>query len=290
MPYNPGKGIAGVDVNTSGGYDPAPSPIRVPAPPQPPARIPVRDQGRRPPQLEGRYPDLIRLNQLTLLHGAWFPLRVDRPTILWPIRSTIAAVAAGGGGSTPGTNPAGTIACGSYYPVFFRPENTFGNVPAQKISADTDAMNTSQVSNGAGVIYLNAPGQWWLFGSSPTATDSTLYEMIDASDSVVAARYLSEPGCHRISVNTQVTAGVASSVILLANRNRTAIQIYNVAAFPAALGFGLVAVTTGYLLQNPAAATPNSSLFMQGATCWKGDISAIRTGANDATLQVIEWE
>ena len=284
----PAKPPTGIDVPGGNGWDSAPGLQRVPAPPPGGHRAPpMASQGNRPPQLEGRYPAANRLNQFQLPHGRWMPITVDRPTILWPIRATIAAAA---------PSP---IASGAFYPIYYRPLAFLGTVPAQMRSADTDPVNASQVSVGAGVVYLPQPGLWYLFTGAPTAftntTDVTDLIMIDASDTGVAARYMAEPGCHRIPVNTTVTATAPDSVVLLANRNRTGLLIVNptVGGNTARLGFGAAAVAGAggtYPLFAPAAAGAVSQFSMFGPYVFKGDIHAVRDAALDAPLQVIEWE
>lgn len=281
----------GIDVPNSGGFDQAsPSRFYPHAVSAPPVVDPILsssydprgDKSRRgPPELRGRYATVNNLNGITLKHATWTDFYVDRPTILWPIRSTVSTLA-----------PSTTAACGSYYPVYYRPDYIGPSNPNQATDAGSDAGFASQVSTGAGVVFLAQPGRWWLF-CGVAATDSTTFLVVDASEPGTVSRYLSESGCHRVAQQFTLAVSTPAVTIIASNRNRTGLAIYNTSSGggPVHLGFGIEAVAgTGFVLYQPAAAQNPSSLILTGSTLWKGAVRGIREAAVDGQVSVLEWE
>jgi hypothetical protein len=204
--------------------------------------------------------------------------------VVWPFSTTIV-----GGTGKPGI---GTYSTGAARVISFAP----GRIPTNQEDA--------QRSKGAGVCYLPNPGRWYLRANlDGDETSVTInYLLIDAQDPAVAARYLSEPGCHRIRTNTTVAVTDSSTIIIGQNRNRTGLLLTATAGsggtpsiLQVRLSFGDTAVLDN---GNWIGTSTNALLSMFGDACWKGSISGIYSDSNTAAypgapgvyVSVLEWE
>jgi hypothetical protein len=209
-----------------------------------------------------RYSPAIQLATSTVKGGEWTPFDAKFPLILWPIKCTDGAVTFGGG---------------SQYVQLYAP-----------VAIPNDD-TVAQRSIGAGVVYLPAPGKWYVKNSGPS-TSIVTFIVIDARDPAVAARYLSEGGNHRASVQTNVTVPLsgASVQLLAANRNRRGFVVYSfTASSQIRLGYGQSAVAgVGQKLFGAG----NTSFSAFGDAVYKGDINAVSETAADASVAVVEYE
>lgn len=163
------------------------------------------------------------------------------------------------------------------------------------------SLDDAQRSKGAGIVYLPNPGQWYIQAARDTTAETVIvsYLVIDAQDPAVAARYLSESGCHRIRTNSSVDVTNASTQLLGENRNRTGLLL--TLTLPAGggtlnkvrLAFGTAAVASAGV-EVGASTVVQFAMFGEGV--WKGSVSAIWSdtqAAYAATAQrvaVTEWE
>jgi hypothetical protein len=165
------------------------------------------------------------------------------------------------------------------------------------------SLDDAQRSKGAGIVYLPNPGQWYIQAARDTTAETVIvsYLVIDAQDPAVAARYLSESGCHRIRTNSLVSVPNTSTTLLGENRNRTGLLLTcNTSPANAAgalykirLGFGEAAVAT---LGVEIGTTTLTQFAMFGDGVWKGSVTAIFSNSQvayvstDARVAVTEWE
>ena len=163
------------------------------------------------------------------------------------------------------------------------------------------SLDDAQRSKGAGIVYLPNPGQWYIQAARDTTAETVIvsYLVIDAQDPAIAARYLSESGCHRIRTNSSVSVENTSIQLLGENRNRTGLLL--TCTLPAGggalskvrLGFGAAAVASAGV-EIGATTVIQYSAFGDGT--WKGSISAIWSDAQAAyastpqRVAVTEWE
>ena len=163
------------------------------------------------------------------------------------------------------------------------------------------SLDDAQRSKGAGIVYLPNPGQWYIQAARDTTAETVIvsYLVIDAQDPAIAARYLSESGCHRIKTNASFGPIQTTSTQLLAeNRNRTGLLLTSTAG-PAGtptiaklrLGFGAAAVNN---VGTEMGTSTTATFAMFGEACWKGSIAAVfsdtQTAGGSAYISVMEWE
>lgn len=165
------------------------------------------------------------------------------------------------------------------------------------------SLDDAQRSKGAGIVYLPNPGQWYIQAARDTTAESVIvsYLVIDAQDPAVAARYLSETGCHRIRTNSLVSVPNTSTTLLGENRNRTGLlltcntspSLAAGALYKIRLGFGGAAVATAGV---EIGTTTLTQFAMFGEGVWKGSVTAIFSDsqaayvATPARVAVTEWE
>ena len=162
------------------------------------------------------------------------------------------------------------------------------------------SLDDAQRSKGAGIVYLPNPGQWYIQAARDTTAESVIvsYLVIDAQDPAVAARYLSESGCHRIRTNSSVDVTNSSTQLLGENRNRTGLLLTCTlplgggSLFKVRLGFGAAAVASAGV-EIGATTVIQYSAFGDGT--WKGTVTAIYSDSQGAysaaqRVAVTEWE
>lgn len=163
------------------------------------------------------------------------------------------------------------------------------------------SLDDAQRSKGAGIVYLPNPGNWYIQAARDTTAEAVIvsYLVIDAQDPAVAARYLSESGCHRIRTNSSVDVTNASTQLLGENRNRTGLLL--TLTLPAGggtlnkvrLAFGTAAVASAGV-EVGASTVVQFAMFGEGV--WKGSVSAIWSDTQAAYVStaqrvaVTEWE
>lgn len=211
--------------------------------------------GGSPPEMVNRY----SLPSGSATAGAaWYSIVVDRPTILRPAVPLLGQ-------------------------VYYHPD---------KIGALSDQDTFKSISFG--LVYLFAPGKWWIKYAVTTASP-TLFYTLDATDPVNAWRHLAEPGANfpftgRFAVtnaNTGILAGdVEYEFIILQNNEASpggediCVNFSAAAVFPAgAAGAGLVLKKGG---------GGNGTLILAGPTLLRGSLNAIiATPAVTAYLDVV---
>jgi hypothetical protein len=163
------------------------------------------------------------------------------------------------------------------------------------------SLDDAQRSKGAGIVYLPNPGQWYIQAARDTTAETVIvsYLVIDAQDPAMAARYLSESGCHRIKTNASFGPIQTTSTQLLAeNRNRTGLLLTSTAGplgtptiAKLRLGFGAAAVNN---VGTEMGTSTTATFGMFGEACWKGSIAAVfsdtQTAGGSAYISVVEWE
>lgn len=162
------------------------------------------------------------------------------------------------------------------------------------------SLDDAQRSKGAGIVYLPNPGQWYIQAARDTTAETVIvsYLVIDAQDPAVAARYLSESGCHRIRTNSSVDVTNASTQLLGENRNRTGLLLTCTlpagggSLFKVRLAFGTAAVAS---VGVEIGATTVVQFAMFGEGTWKGTVNAIYSDSQGAyaapqRVAVTEWE
>lgn len=163
------------------------------------------------------------------------------------------------------------------------------------------SLDDAQRSKGAGIVYLPNPGQWYIQAARDTTAETVIvsYLVIDAQDPAIAARYLSESGCHRIKTNASFGPIQTTSTQLLAeNRNRTGLLLTSTAGpggtptiAKLRLGFGAAAVNN---VGTEMGTSTTATFGMFGEACWKGSIAAVfsdtQTAGGSAYISVVEWE
>ena len=189
----------------------------------------------------------------------WYPISVDRPTILFP-----------------------TVVLDG--PVYYHPQKN-----AQL--ADTDSFR----SNTFGIVYIPKAGTWFLKpGFTPSAP--IVFLVIDASDPMIAWRYMQEPGANtptttRVAVTDSAGDVVAANVFrqwVLIQNNEDAttgqdicICLGETAVFPSG------ATGKGQILKKGGGA--NGTLLIAGSFMMRKRISAIHaTPATTAYLDITE--
>lgn len=219
-----------------------------------------------PDVLVARQTGAVDLNPTVLPGQTWFPISVDRPTIVVPkdtLQFTQSSV-------TTNQNGVGLI--------YYTPNR-------QATDLGTVGNGNVQKSARHGVVYLPNPGRWWLYYNRSSTNLAVI--QIDASDPSVAARYLTEPGVHLVRTTT-FAAGtfLAATLVLEANRDRVAATFQNTGTGDLRIGFTIgVTAITGFKLIG----SQTTSITFSGDTCWKGPIYAIDASAGTAVLMVAEY-
>jgi hypothetical protein len=163
-------------------------------------------------------------------------------------------------------------------------------------------------SVGSGVVYLYAPGDWFLYYDVPytqaTATGLLTYLQIDALNPEVANWYLKLPGIHYFNVGTTTFTGTDAATLSSTNksyRDRKAITFVNASlAGDAAVPIYLQPyynkapptqnANEGYPLFPSIAASPSgSSVTFQDSTLCKAAFTERVEGATPAKLYIIEY-
>jgi hypothetical protein len=218
------------------------------------------------PNLLGRYAPTERFNFFqvtgndTATTAGWVSITCERPTLLVPTAQLFGS-------------------------VYFAPHNiptTFGS---------GSALLNAERAEGPGVVYLWAPGTWWLKYNAANTNIATFRQM-SAEDPAIVAAAMSMPGAQRInSYNVALGTGTAT-LLAAANPARRAIVIQ--------------AKTSGITNTNPLyiglnTTTPTSSLFAFALTSQFQAVTfsdeAMNTGvvyglcaAASQTCQVTEYE
>lgn len=188
-------------------------------------------QGGYIPGLSGKLPvrpvvganqgNVTQLNLRTIPGGKWYSIEVDRPTILFPVESTVSGV---------------------LYTVFgkARPDLYYHGIP----------------SRGPGVAFLPANGVYQLWGNW-TLDAGKNFIQIDASNSILAASLLSTTGTHKIVHNraTCPIAGGNATELCVADRERRGLILTNESTlYPIRLKFnanGGAAIANPYFFLPP---------------------------------------
>jgi hypothetical protein len=213
-------------------------------------------------ELLGRYAETERYNRLAYQGSVtaldqWHEIRVDRPTILLPQ------------GQLDGS-------------VFFRPHGR----PVTHASGD--ARRLAQKAVGPGVVFLHAPGAWFLHYHG---TGIAEFLQIAAEDPNIAASLLATPGYQKATFTSLTTAGInTSETLIAANLYRRGISIYckngtNVCAITiGGQTASVVAPLNGHLISGPAA-----SLQLWGGLCPTSSLN-VASNAAGQDISVAEYE
>jgi hypothetical protein len=214
------------------------------------------------PNLLGRYAPTERFNYLEIVgentaNGTlgWVALTVDRPTLLVPTEQFFGS-------------------------VYFSPHaipSTFGT---------NSALLNAERAEGPGVVYLWAPGTWWIKYQA-ASTLRAKFRQMSAEDPAIVAAAMSMPGAQKISTTPYTTTAGVASLIANANPARRAIVIQ------------LLSNTVPcYIALNTTSASSivhSMALSQQWQTVTFSD-EAMNTGvissfsASAATIQVTEYE
>jgi len=216
------------------------------------------------PNLLGRYAPTERFNFFqvignnTATTAGWVSITCERPTLLVPTGQLFGS-------------------------VYFAPHNiptTFGS---------GSALLNAERAEGPGVVYLWAPGTWWLKYNAASTNIATFRQM-SAEDPAIVAAAMSMPGAQRIST-TEINTGVANTQtnLLAANAARRA-AVIQLKSAPGANPLYIA-------LNGNASSTVNSmALTSQWQTVTFSDeamnigiIQCITAGAN-YLVQVTEYE
>lgn len=219
------------------------------------------------PNLLGRYAPTERFNYLEILGNnagtqlGWVSIVVERPTLLIPVEQLFGSV---------------------YYAPHAIP-TTFGS---------GSALLNAERAEGPGVVYLWAPGTWWIKYNT-AATVPGKFRQVSAEDPAIVAAAMSMPGSQRInSYNVNLNTGPTTTLLADANPARRAIVIQ-------AKTSGITTTNPLYIGLNTVA--PTSSLFAFALTSQFQSVTfsdeAMNTGviygvcaAVGQTCQVTEYE
>jgi hypothetical protein len=144
------------------------------------------------PNLLGRYAPTERFNYFELIGDntntqlGWVALNVERPTLLVPIEQLFGSV---------------------YYAPHAVPTTTGSN----------SAILNAERAEGPGVVYLWAPGTWYIKYNA-ASTLRAKFRQMSAEDPAIVAAAMSMPGAQRIST-TEVNTGAANTQTNLAQAN-----------------------------------------------------------------------
>jgi len=217
------------------------------------------------PNLLGRYAPTERFNFFqvignnTATTAGWVSITCERPTLLVPTVQLFGS-------------------------VYFAPHNiptTFGS---------GSALLNAERAEGPGVVYLWAPGTWWLKYNSASTNIATFRQM-SAEDPAIVAAAMSMPGAQRIAT-AEVNTGAANTQtnLLLSNPARRAVMIQLKTA--PTVGNPLYIALNG----NAAANQNSMALSAQWQTVTFSDeamntgiIQCVTAGAN-YLVQVTEYE
>jgi len=217
------------------------------------------------PNLLGRYAPTERFNYFevvgnnTSTTAGWVSIVCERPTLLVPTEQLFGS-------------------------VYFAPHaipSTFGS---------NSALLNAERAEGPGVVYLWAPGTWWIKYNS-ASTNRAKFRQMSAEDPAIVAAAMSMPGAQKITT-TEVNTGAANNQtqLLAANAARRAVMIQ------------LKSAVTGsnqlYIALNGNASSTVNSMVL--STQWQtvtfsdeamntGIVQCVTTGAN-YLVQVTEYE
>jgi len=181
------------------------------------------------PNLLGRYAPTERFNYFevvgdnTSTTSGWVSIVCERPTLLIATEQLFGS-------------------------VYFAPHaipSTFGS---------GSALLNAERAEGPGVVYLWAPGTWWIKYNSAN-TNRARFRQISAEDPAIVAAAMSMPGCQLVSQAVRTASATPNTPVLLAsaNPNRRAIVIQ-------AMGVaGISSSNPLYIGLNTT--TPSSTLF-----------------------------
>jgi hypothetical protein len=218
------------------------------------------------PNLLGRYAPTERFNYLEIRGNntdtqlGWVSIVCERPTLLVPVEQLFGS-------------------------VYFAPHaipTTFGS---------NSALLNAERAEGPGVVYLWAPGTWWIkYNAGDTVVAK--FRQMSAEDPAIVAAAMSMPGAQRIN-SYNVNLGTATATLLAA-------------ANPARRAIVIQAKTSGITTTNPLyiglnTTAPTSSLFAFALTAQFQAVTfsdeAMNTGvvyglcaAASQTCQVTEYE
>jgi hypothetical protein len=195
-------------------------------------------------------------------NGAWKSFEVDRPTICVVSQGIIVDQ------------------------FFYCPErigdcNTVtGGVSVPAASTNTVRGDQALFATRHGCCYFSAPGKWWVYNPS----NSINYQvwLIDASDASVAQRYLNESASCLVSNSTNVTVATTTTLLVNANRARSATIIQHTgrdAADAATTNDVFLGFEASAVLGQGMILLANQTIALTGETNYRSRIRAIaRTG------------
>jgi hypothetical protein len=218
------------------------------------------------PNLLGRYAPTERFNYFEVLgnntstEAGWVSIVCERPTLLVPTEQLFGSV---------------------YYAPHSIP-STFGS---------GSALLNAERAEGPGVVYLWAPGTWWIKYNATTASNlRAKFRQMSAEDPAIVAAAMSMPGAQKVSTS-EVNTGAASTQtqLLAANPARRAVMIQ----LKSAPGANVLYIA----LNGTASSTVNSMvLSAQWQTVTFSDeamntgiVQCVTAGAN-YLVQVTEYE
>lgn len=216
------------------------------------------------PNLLGRYAPTERFNYFEVVGDntntqlGWVALNVERPTLLVPIEQLFGSV---------------------YYAPHAVPTTTGTN----------SAILNAERAEGPGVVYLWAPGTWYIKYNA-ASTLRAKFRQMSAEDPAIVAAAMSMPGAQRIST-TEINTGAANNQTQLAASNaaRRAVMIQlksNPAAGPLYIALNVNASAT---VNSMVLTSQWQTVTFSDEAMNNGIIQCVTAGAN-YLVQVTEYE
>jgi hypothetical protein len=217
------------------------------------------------PNLLGRYGPTERFNYFQITGDTdnalgWVSLTVDRPTLLVPLEQLFGS-------------------------VYFAPHaipSTFG--------INSTILNAER-AEGPGVVYLWAPGTWWIKYNS-YSSNLAKFRQMSAEDPAIVAAAMSMPGSQKVTT-TSINLGTGSATLIAnANPARRALVIQAKTSGitgTAPLYIGLNTVAPSATVNSFALTTQWQSVTFSDEAMNTGVVYGITSGAAQ-TCQVTEYE
>lgn len=211
-----------------------------------------------PLELLGRWGPTERFNRLSVTFHAtarlgWDEINVDRPTILFPVQQLAGR-------------------------VHYRPHD----LPQTDVQGD--AYFGALQAAGPGVVYLWAPGKWWV--KYHAAAGDAEFLQIACEDAVMASQLLATPGFQSITRGAFVTNATpnTSETLLAANNYRRGLIVTAGAVGTYAVCLGGTANCGVGTMNGLILGGLGASLSLFGPSVWKGAVTvATNNPSRDVT-------
>lgn len=222
--------------------------------------------------LLGRYAGTEKFNLWSILGSTtgtadWMAIQVDKPTLLLPTEQLFGSL-----------------------------HFAYGAIPQG--AGVSDPRYLAMKAYGPGVIYLWAPGTWWLKYSANGIYAKLL--QVAAEDPAIVAQALALPGCQKISTSIINVTDAAGVQLVTSNPFRRSLFIAGIhdgapppvisTSVPCGISLGYSAAatllsTSSYVLNNV-----NASLELSGPNLFNGVVTAIMQTSGTVDLIVQERE